>query len=273
MTSQEIYFESLGEGPPLLAIPGLGLSGGALRELLETVSRVRNVVLIDPPGSGNSPRWSSPLSSDSACDFVLKVMDDLSIESADFVGLSMGGMVTQEMLIRHPARVRSAVLLSTLGRHTEWSRRVYEFRRELLRVSPALHFNVSTLLLFDPSSISAHVGLYESLLEGMRGGDVDVEGYADQLEFFIQHNALERLKGVTHRVLIVSGESDLLSPKEAALDLGAGLEASQVLMVPGSGHALWLQHPGVVGKAIMDFIGRTTQRHETGSPELPGRNA
>src|SRR5690606_37294690 len=71
------------------------------------------LVCVDLPGHGGSPDIDADLDLDGYADCVLDVLDELHIDTASLVGLSLGGMVAQAFALKYPARVRSLVLAHT----------------------------------------------------------------------------------------------------------------------------------------------------------------
>src|SRR5689334_6518850 len=95
----ELRVEVIGAGPPLLLIMGLGASLETWVAQREAFAARFRVILFDNRGAGESesppPPWSVP---DMAADAV-GVLDALGIERAHVLGVSMGGMIAQEMAI------------------------------------------------------------------------------------------------------------------------------------------------------------------------------
>src|SRR4029079_1663466 len=109
----ELYWESTGEGPPLLLVMGMGLSGGAWWRTVETLSRDYRVITFDNRGVGRSRGLTPAYTTEALADDAVAVLDALAIEQANIYGLSLGGMVAQQIALRHPRRVRSLVLGAT----------------------------------------------------------------------------------------------------------------------------------------------------------------
>src|SRR3990167_1225508 len=110
----DIYFERSGEGAPLLFISG---TGGDLRnkpnQFDGPLAKAFDLVSHDQRGLGRSDKPDRPYSMADYADDAAGLMAHLGWDQAHVVGVSFGGMVAQELALRHPARIRRLVLACT----------------------------------------------------------------------------------------------------------------------------------------------------------------
>ncbi|HEX9482360.1 MAG TPA: alpha/beta hydrolase, partial [Solirubrobacteraceae bacterium] len=107
----ELDVERGGEGPPLLLI--MGMSGTALHwgeELLEDLRRDFDVIAFDNRGVGASTRLDGEVTIREMADDAAALLGALEIDSAHVMGISMGGMIAQELALAHPELVRTLTL-------------------------------------------------------------------------------------------------------------------------------------------------------------------
>src|SRR5207248_1692442 len=90
-----LYWESTGDGPPVLLIMGLGLSGGAWWRTVPVLARRFRVITFDNRGVGRSPSLTYAYTTEAMADDAESVLDAAGIDSAHVYGISLGGMVAQ----------------------------------------------------------------------------------------------------------------------------------------------------------------------------------
>src|SRR3954471_7617845 len=102
---------SLGSGPPVVFVHGLGGSWQNWLENLPFFARKFRVIACDLPGFGESPMPLEDISISGYGKFVVGLLDALEIERAHLVGNSMGGFIAAEVALQAPERVDRLVLV------------------------------------------------------------------------------------------------------------------------------------------------------------------
>ena len=110
----ELYYERGGSGEPLLLIQGMSATHLAWgRPFLEGLEQSFECIVFDNRGMGRSGRAELPFDVAEMAADALGLLDALEIETAHVVGISMGGMIAQELALAHPERIRTLTLGAT----------------------------------------------------------------------------------------------------------------------------------------------------------------
>jgi len=112
-----MYYEVHGSGEPVVLLHGAFMTitnnwTGWIGEL----SKTRKVIAVEMQGHGRTADIDREFSSEHVADDVAALLDYLKIPSADLIGYSMGGGVAMQCAIRHPAKVRKVVVISSTFR-------------------------------------------------------------------------------------------------------------------------------------------------------------
>lgn len=271
----EIYYETMGDdaAPPLVLISGfaaqlVSFPDGFCERLAEAGLRV---VRIDNRDTGLSQMFGGPEDLDGGYELedmaadVLRVLDDLGLQSAHILGQSMGGFIAQLLAINHPERVRSLVLLYTIptgdeahlvGSHDNpglavpqkrWSREEsVPGYVELLR-----HFNGEGFPFDEEAATEIAGRAYDRSYRP--------DGAPRQWAAILRAEPrLERLRKVSAPTLILHGRNDPSLHWRAAFDMAEAIPDAELHVFAGMGHYL----PAELWPEMATAIARNTRRSQ-----------
>jgi len=110
----QMYYEAKGKGYPLLMITGLGSNLDLWNpRMVEELSKHFKLVLFDNRGTGRTDISNKEYTMKLFADDTMGLMNALGISKAHVLGLSMGGMIAQELAINYPEKVSKVILCST----------------------------------------------------------------------------------------------------------------------------------------------------------------
>lgn len=252
-----IYYESHGDGDPLVFVGGLGVHLGYWAPLLGYLGG-RRKILIDHRGTGRSTSTPEPYTVADLAEDVLAVLDALQIEQADWVGHSMGGYVVMHIAAHAPSRVRRAVLYSTSAtlnwasvRFIESIERVWA---ECPQVSTAalsrifLPWNWSPRILSDDKQVELLVQTAE-----LNPYKMTRESFGAQLAAARGFDAASLLPRIEAPVLVVAGRHDLLAPLEHQRAMVDRLSHAQ-LEVSEAAHNTHLEETEWFARTVTGFL-------------------
>lgn len=234
-----IYWNSLGQGEPVVLIMGLGCSSAMWFRIAPPLARTHRVILLDNRGSGQTRTRSALVHRVPAMAAdVAAVLDAAGETSAHVVGFSMGGMVAQQFAVDHPARLRS---LTLLGTHpgSPWA---------VQAAGPVLR------LLFEKAHMSAEDSLRQMRPHtyGRQTPDALFEedalvrlanmpsarDYQAQLYGLIYWSVYSQLPRITAPTLVMHGLEDALIPPDNARLIASRIAQARLIELPSASH--WL---------------------------------
>jgi pimeloyl-ACP methyl ester carboxylesterase len=255
----ELYYERRGDGPPLLLIQGLGGHGLHWGEpFLSELERDLDLVVLDNRGAGRSARLGGAhLTTASLAADAVGLLDALELDAVHVLGISLGGMIAQQLALAHPERVRSLTLGCTScggpqSRPTDQAviraltaAVLSRDRDRLLRT--AFEFVASPQYTADPEHRAAFVA-------AARQHPADIPLLMAQQAAVVAHDTYAQLRGLRVPTLVVHGTADrLLDPINgdlvASLIPGARLE-----LLEGAGHLFFWEQPQRAAELVREHV-------------------
>ncbi|HEX5377445.1 MAG TPA: alpha/beta hydrolase [Phenylobacterium sp.] len=254
----DIHYERAGAGERLLFISG---SGGDLRvkpNVLDgPLARAFDVLAYDQRGLGQSGKPDRPYAMADYADDAAALMDELGWDDALVVGVSFGGMVAQEFVLRHPARVKRLVLACTSPGGAGGASFPFHEINHLKGEARARHMIPISDTRRDEAWARANPELYAQFLAaGAADPYADEPGHEmgalRQFEARADHDVWDRLPGVTVPVLIAAGKYDGIARPETQLNLAMQIPGSTLRFFEG-GHLFMIQDRAAI-PAMIQFL-------------------
>jgi 3-oxoadipate enol-lactonase len=238
-----IYAERRGDGPPLLFISGTGSSLASPPTGFDLpFTSTFDTACYDHRGLGRSDRptagsaWTMADYGDDAA----AVLDWAGWQTAAVVGVSFGGMVAQELMLRHPHRVsRAALVCTSSGGEGRASYPLHELADLPAERRVTAHLPIVDTRWADPASEDPLRAFLASALASAPPPDA---GNRAQLEARRQHDTWQRLPDVRVPVLVSAGRYDGIAPLANSEAIAARIPGAQLEVYEG-GHGFLYQDP------------------------------
>jgi len=255
-----LAYDEVGIGEPVIFLHGIGGNRTNWRDQLQSFAAVgRRAIAWDARGWGGSDDYDGPLEfSDFSAD-LSRLMQHLEIAQADFVGLSMGGLILQDFVLRRPGQVRSLVLADTsrppmIDMGARWVEEFLAARRTPLLAGKT------------PADIAPVVAL---ALTGSKAAPEVVKRVQDSLAVLRKDSYLKAMETVTRHVipqegyaaiaapvLVLVGAEDKLTTPDAALRLSSVIPGAHLVVIRDAGHLSNMEQPAAFDDAVFRFLAR-----------------
>jgi poly(3-hydroxyoctanoate) depolymerase len=245
-----------GSGPPLLLITGIGASLDLAEPFeVELVARGLQVVSFDAPGVGQSTPYLIPRRMPGIARTVHKMAEQLGYDRMDVLGVSLGGVVAQQLAHQSPTLVRRLVLASTgagLGGVPGSPRVLLALATPRRYYQPDYYRRIAGrvyggLARTDP----------DALLRGSVARFVEwpsLRGYLSQLYAISGWTSLPWLHKLTQPTLVLNGDDDPIVPLVNGRMLAWRIPDARLHIVRGGGHLFLLERPAETAELVAEFL-------------------
>jgi len=248
-----IHYQSFGspEAPPLLLIMGLGMASDAWDTLPTRLADRFHVVVFDNRGMGSSSASPGGFRIRDLADDAVRVLDAAGIAQACVFGISMGGMIAQELALHYPARVRALVLGATFGSQLRSHKPPLGVARDLLLVTlfSRRPGRMARLLVSD-EFMARHQDRFVAWM--VRLGRPQRSAARRQIFAIARHEAEDRLPKLRVPTLVISGDRDRLVPVENSRRLARMIPRARLVEFPGVGHAFPFERADETVRAVVE---------------------
>lgn len=265
----ELYYEEHGRGDPLLLIMGLGADSTAWLFQLPAFSEHYRTIVFDNRGVGRSSKPAGPYTIHEMADDAAGLLERLGIERAHVVGVSMGGMIAQELVLRHPQRVRSLVLGCTYPEPDEKveAQRLFslnqlggsisssgEMEIDISSLEPMTFFQQMLPTVFSPDFLQRDLSKLMHVFSGALQYGFSMQAILGQVTAVMGHRCTDRLHQIAVPTLVITGDADLLVPPGNSDILAREIPGARLVKVPGGSHGFNFETPDVFNREVLGFL-------------------
>jgi pimeloyl-ACP methyl ester carboxylesterase len=253
----ETYYEIEGDGPPVVFVGGLSQDHlGWMLQVPAVAAAGYRCITFDNRDAGQTASSTTSYDLRQMATDTLGLMDALGLPSAHVVGLSMGGMIAQEMAIASPGRVSSLTLVCTCAaiepemagilRAWKAARPHCDDVEFVLMVSAWLF---SHRFYQDAASVEGFLGIVRS-----NPFPQSAAGFVRQCDAVLSHDTRDRVSRITTPTRIVVGAEDILTPPRYSRWLADQIPGAQLVEVPAAAHLVSLEAPEAFNRVLVEFL-------------------
>ena len=204
------------------------------------------VLAVDLPGHGRNAAMATLASIEAMADWVIALLNAAGVRSATIAGHSMGSLVALECAARHSGRVERIAMLATAV-PLKVARSLLDATRDdeagaMAKINVWSHSKGAA----QSAAADANLRTMQRQKPGVLHHDFSIcNDYAA---------GFTSAAAVRCPVLLICGERDIMTPPQAAAELGAALGNSRTITIPGAGHNLMGEAPDAVTDALVSFM-------------------
>jgi pimeloyl-ACP methyl ester carboxylesterase len=252
----EIYYEVHGDGPQtLVMIHGATLHSGVFREQTPEFAREFRTVLFDNRGAGRTDQPDEPYTMRQLADDTARLMNVLQIGRAAVLGVSMGGMIAQELAIDHPERLSCLILACTHFGGKGAIQPPPEMQAAMAAGSTATaeQRQLQLKAAFSDETLEQRPEVVAKVNEIRAVHPMPPFALKRRMQALTGHDTADRLQAITIPTMVLTGREDrLVAPGNARL-IAERIPNAMLKELPG-GHVFFIEHPELSNPLVIDFI-------------------
>ena len=249
-------YRALGNGPPLIVVPGIASTYRAYALLLNRLAERFHTVIYDYPGEhAKDGADLARISHDHLVDDVFGLIDHLNIGRVFLVGISFGSTVVLKALHREPRRFPKAAVQGAFA-YRDFTRA----ERWALRIGGLMPGNVARLPLRRPILTYNGKSEFPALLEDRwsfyleENGRTPIKSLAHRVKLLFDLDLRPILSEVSPEILLIQGNEDRIVARRYFDILQAALPRAEGAMLPTVGHQPHLTHAEALAGLISNWL-------------------
>lgn len=255
----KIHYDVRGAGDPLLMVMGLGSSSATWPPtLVDELARSFRVITYDNRGTGLSDKPDVPYSLDLFAADAIALLDALGLDRAHLFGVSMGGMISQELALRSALRLQTL----TLGCTTFGGKNAVPPPPESIKLLTAPREGASEEeiirrgwpLAYTPAFIQNHRDVLEAAIPRLLAHPTPVYAYKRHIDATYGLKTYDRLPNIATPTLVVTGSDDVLIPAKNSELLAARIPGAKLHVIPNAAHAFFVEAQSEFLEVFLPFL-------------------
>ena len=252
--SRSISYRTVGAGPALVLLHGIGSSSAAWLCQLESLQGYR-LLAWDAPGYGESDFLSgaTPRPADYA-QALHEFIDRLLLKAIVLVGNSLGCLMAGAYAAAHPERVRSMVLLGPAGGYGGLPDKDEKLRGRLKQLDDLGPEGMAEQR--SPTLVAAGSPAFALELVRWSQRRIHPRGYRQAVHCLAQGRLADDARRFAKKVLVACGNEDIITPEAGCKAIAAAFPRAEYRTLPGIGHAPQIEAPEAINQLIAGFVPR-----------------
>ncbi|MDR0875761.1 MAG: alpha/beta hydrolase [Clostridiales Family XIII bacterium] len=252
-----IYYETYGEGEPILILNGIFMSCASWLDFVPAFSKQNRLLLLDLADQGRSGKLDHEYTLELQERIVIAFLDHLGLDRTSLCGISYGGEVAMRVAGRHPQRIRKLVLANTSAHTSAWLRDIgYSWEYAMNSHNGHTFFKTCIPIVYSPEFYEANYAWAqnrEELFVNYFTEDV-YDAFARLTRSTGTHDERSRLPGITAPTLVISSEFDYVTPLHDQREIVSLIPNAGHVLIQSAGHAAMYEKPAEFVSLVLGFV-------------------
>ena len=225
-----------GRGTTVLLVSGLGGTAGFWSPLIAYKKDQWDMITLDQRGIGQSTRGHALVSIRQLADDCLRVLDDYGVETCVMFGHSTGGVITQDLALRHPERIKAMIVSGSWLKPHPYIKALFTQRLELLQHVPEAYQAFGAMMGYAPDWLCDHWSVYEQAITSTPRTQDQVSVIRERIETLLAFNGEDGARHLNLPALVLGARDDAIIPSPLQRDLYTALSNAQLEILDSGGH-------------------------------------
>jgi pimeloyl-ACP methyl ester carboxylesterase len=252
-----LHYQTVGDGPPLVMIMGLGGDATWWERQVGPFAMRHKVILVENRGVGASDKPPGPYTTQMMAADTLAVMDDAGAPRAHVLGISMGGMIAQELALAAQERVASLTLAATYAKPDQAIRKsagASPVPENFGGADAKQMFKMLMAMVLTPEFIKREKEWLKANFQRTLENGTTMDHFKAHVHAVMHHDTTDRLASLRVPTLVVTGDQDLLVPPHHSDLLASLIPDARLVKIPGGTHGFNVEMPDAFNDVVLSFL-------------------
>lgn len=225
-----------GRGTTVLFVSGLGGTAGFWSPLIAQKKDQWDMITLDQRGIGQSTRGHAQVSIRQLADDCLRILDAYDVETCVMFGHSTGGVITQDLALRHPERIKAIILSGSWLKPHPYIEALFKQRLALLEHVPEAYQAFGAMMGYAPDWLCDHWSVYEHAITSTPQTPDQVNVIRERIGALLAFNGESGARNLNLPALVLGARDDAIIPSPLQRDLYAALPNARLEILDAGGH-------------------------------------
>lgn len=256
--NKQIYYETHGEGKPIILLNGVMMSTNSWTPFIPSLSYSNQLILVDFLDQGKSDRMEGFYSQSLQVEVLNALFEHLKLDRASVMGISYGGEVALKFAIKYGKKIDRLLLFNTTAKTSNWLRDIGRGWNNIgATLDGQTYYNITIPVIYS-SEFYQRENAWMRKREKVLVPLFSSKDFQDRMKRLVDsaedHDCADEVNKITNPTLIVTCMEDTLVPKVEQDFLASQIKNSQYVAVIGSGHASMYEKPLLFTSLVLGFV-------------------